>query len=261
MTGHLLEINNLNKSYFASAGTRQIILEGVNFKIRSDAAGSFTTLLAPLGAGKTTLLKAISGLESFEGEVLLNGSKVTEATGEIIYIPEKCLSFPWLNVKDNIELPIKSTRKISTSYPGISEMIELVGLSGYEDYYASSLHTGFRLRIAIARAVSVNPKIILLDDVFKNLDGETRAELIVVLNNIVRIKKIAFILATTNISDAIQLSQRILLMGKNPGKIFKEIDIPSIQAPNQSEIITKLRSDIEESLKSQNMLNSVLVTL
>jgi len=260
---NLLDIKNLSKSYYDDAGTRQIILENINLQLMSDEnSTSLISILAPLGSGKTTLLKTICGLESFEGEVNVNGKRITEPNGEIIYIPEKPSSFTWLNIKDNVELPSKLYKKNDKKFTfDVDEIIYLVGLSGYEDFYTSSSASGFRLRIAIARALSFNPKFILLDDVLKNLDGETRIELIDILNEIKAAKNIFFMLATTNISDAISLSQKIFLMRKNPGRIIKEIDISMAHPADNSEIITKFKNEIEEAFKSQGMFHSVLVSL
>ena len=263
MAENILDIKNLSKSYYNDAGTRQIVLEDINLQVKtSDNTGSFTSVLAPFGSGKTTLLKLVAGLESFNGEVSLNGKRIGEPSGELIYIPEKSSSLPWLDVKENIELPSKIYKpRKNNSHFNINELISLVGLSGYEDFYTSSLPSGFRLRIAIARAMSFNPKFILLDDVFKNLDGETRSELIELLRNLTTVKNFSFLLATTNISDAILLSEKIFLMRKNPGQIIKEIKIPKLSQTDNSEIITQFKNEIEDTFKSQGMFHSVLVSL
>ncbi len=256
-----LEIRNLSKSYVNDVGLNQIILEDVNFEIHSpESNGSFTTILAPFGSGKTTLLKIIAGLENYTGEVNLNRKGIPKPYNEIIYIPEKPSSYPWLNVRENIELPSKLNKLDKSVSLEMNELINLVGLSGYEDFYTSPDMSGFRLRIAIARALSFNPKLILLDDVLKNLDGETRLELIELLKNLTA-KKYSFLLAATNISDAILLSEKIYLMKKNPGQIVKQINIPKPIKIEDSEIITKYKSEIESELRSQGMLNSVLVSL
>lgn len=255
------EIRNLSKSYLNDVGLNQIILEDVNFEIHSpESNGSFTTILAPFGSGKTTLLKIIAGIENYTGEVNLNRKGIPKPYNEIIYIPEKPSSYPWLNVRENIELPSKLNKLDKSVSLEMNELINLVGLSGYEDFYTSPDMSGFRLRIAIARALSFNPKLILLDDVLKNLDGETRLELIELLKNLTA-KKYSFLLAATNISDAILLSEKIYLMKKNPGQIVKQINIPKPIKIEDSEIITKYKSEIESELRSQGMLNSVLVSL
>jgi NitT/TauT family transport system ATP-binding protein len=263
MAAFNFEIKNLSKSYLNYAGLKQIILENVNFEIRSGKeSGSFTTILAPFGSGKTTLLKIVAGLEESDGEVNLNGKRITKPYNEIIYIPEKLSSYPWLNVRENVELPSKLVqRNDKTSSFDTNELINLVELSGYEDFYTASDTSGFRLRIAIARALSFNPRLILLDDVLKNLDGETRLELMDLLKNLSTTRNYSFLLAATNISDAILLSEKIYLMRKNPGQIIREISISKPIKIEDSEIITKYKNEIESELRSHGMLNSVLVSL
>ena len=261
MAENILDIKNLSKSYYNDAGARQIVLEDLNFQIQSNEnGGSFASILAPFGSGKTTLLKILAGLESYNGEVSLNGKRIDEPTGKIIYIPEKPSSFPWINVKQNIELPSKLyKRKGKKLQFKAEELINLVGLSGYEDFYASSSASGFQQRIAIARALSFNPKFILLDDVLKNLDAETHVEFIELLKLITGEKKTSFLLATTNISEAILLSQKVFLMRKNPGQIIKKFDVPKFDTSGNSEIITKYKNEIENAFKSQGMFQSVLI--
>lgn len=262
MEENILEIKNLSKSFINSAGFRQIVLENLNLKLTLDESnGNFISILAPLGSGKTTLLKIIAGLESAKGEVSLKGKSVTEPTGEIIFIPEKSAAYPWLNVKENILLPSKLNKGKKRQSIDTGYLINLVGLSGYEDYFTSSLNSGFNLRIAVARALTFNPKIILLDDVLKNLDGETRFELIDLFKLITNETKVSFIMTTTNISDALLLSRRIILMNNNPGKIIKEIDIPKIEIKVNSEIFTKFKTEIEATFKSQGMFHSIFVTM
>ena len=263
MVENILDIKNLSKSYYNDAGARQIVLEDVNFQMQSNEnGGSFASILAPFGSGKTTLLKILAGLESYNGEVSLNGKRIDEPTGKIIYIPEKPSSFPWINVKQNIELPSKLyKRKGKKLQFKAEEVINLVGLSGYEDFYASFSASGFQQRIAIARALSFNPKFILLDDVLKNLDTETRVEIIELLQLITAEKRTSFLLATTSMTDAILLSQKVFLMRKNPGQIIKELDTPKSDNSGNSEIITKYKNEIENELKSRGMFHSVLVSL
>lgn len=261
MAEKILEIKILSKAFFNQSGAKLIVLENVNLQIKADDdSGNFNTILAPLGSGKTTLLRIIAGLENADGEIKLNGKTILQPSGEIIYIPENITSFPWLTVRENIELPANLNKNLKMSSKA-DELIELVGLSGYENFHSSSEPSGFRLRIALARAIACNPKFILLDDVLKKLDGETRLEIIELLGSLSRSKNISFVLATTNISDAITISNKIFLMRKNPGKIINEMDIPPLNDPNISEIITKIKNAIEEVYKSQNMLNSVLISL
>lgn len=262
MADSILDIKNLSKTYISSEGTNQIILEDINLDLKiGDELGAFISILAPLGSGKTTLLKIIAGLETYEGEVTFNAKKIIEPCG-IIYIPERPSVLPWLNVKQNIELPAKlSTGRSNQTISNIDELITLVGLNGYEDFYPFSTLSGFQLRIAVARALTFNPKLILLDDVLKNLDSETRAETVEFLKIITNQKKASFLLATTNILDAILLSDKVFLMRKNPGRIIGELTLPKHTLADNSEIITKYKNEIETVFNAQGMFQSVLVSL
>ncbi len=262
MAEAILNIKNLSKSYLTIAGINQIILEDVNLHIELDENfGSFFSILAPIGSGKTTLSKIIAGFESFEGEFSFNAKRIIESRGEIIYIPEKPSIFPWLNVAQNIALPIKLSKNNEGKQfnSNIGQLINLVGLSGYEDFYPNSTNSGFQLRMAIARALLFNPKLILLDDVLKNLDGETRIEIIELLKGLTVEKKVSFLLLTTNILEAILLSKKIFLMCGNPGNIFKQIELPTSLNSDNSEIITKFKNEIEAAFKVHGMFHSVLV--
>lgn len=263
MAENNLDIKHLCKSYYNDSGARQIVLEDVNCQIKSNEnGGSFTSILAPFGSGKTTLLKILAGLESYNGEVSLNGKRIEKPTGEIVYIPEKPSSFQWLSVKENIELATKLDKNSKKKNQfNTHELVNLVGLNGYEDFFTSDFASGFRQRIAIARALSFNPRFILLDDILKNLDAETHIEFVELLKLITAEKNTSFLLATTNMSDAIFLSQKVFLMRKNPGQIIKEIDIPKSDSASNSEIITKYKNEIENELKSRGMFHSVLVSL
>lgn len=259
----ILSVQNLSKTYLASYGVKRIVLEDISFKVPvSESESKFVTVLAPLGAGKTTLLKSIAGLIKHDGYVTLEEKVLSEPNGDIIYIPENCFAYPWLNVKENIELAhnLKLKEDVEDIYT-TEEIIELVGLTGYENYFCSLKKSGFNVRVAIGRALKANPKFILLDDVFKNLDGETRMELIDTLKKIIASTKVSFLAATTNVSDAILISHTIILMRKNPGRIIKEIKVPNLEGQKDSEIITKIKNEIEMELKSQNMLNSIIISL
>lgn len=260
MANQTLQVKNLTKVYLNKFGSKLIVLEDISFSI-SDSE-QFTTILAPLGAGKTTLLKSIAGLESHHGEVCINDKFLTEPTADVIYIPSKHNSFPWLNVRENIQLPFKlKVKNLTNSSEKYDKIIEMLGLDGYDNYFPNSAPSGFNIRIAVGRALAVEPKFILLDDIFTNLDGETRIELIDMLKKISVSSTVQFLLTTTNISEAMLLSQKIFLMNKNPGRIIKEIAIPRAQSDAQSEIFTKIKNEIETELKAQNIPNSVLISL
>lgn len=218
----ILELKNVSKFFTGHSGFRIHVLENINIKIESLSSGRLFSVLAPFGAGKSSLLKIISGLEKSSGGIVkLNDKEISHPSGEIVLIPEKPSSFPWLNVKQNIEF-VSAFRNTKVNS---KELIELVGLTGYENHFPNERSLGFRFRISLARALAVEPRFILLDDPFRNLLKETKKEIIDLIEEIKKSSSTCFILTTTNITDAINLSDEIFLMKSHPGQIFHSIKI------------------------------------
>ncbi len=249
----LLEIKNLSKLFHGPAGSRIHVLDGINFTI--DSAGNddrLTSVLSPAGAGKTTLLKIISALEKPSGgEVILKEKEYLQPDGRITYIPENASSFPWMSVNQNIEfaLNLKNINQEEVKKRK-DEVISLVGLGGYGNHYPHEKSSGFRFRISLARALAIQPEVVLLDDCFKNLHSETKKELHDLIKSIKQQLNVIFILATSNISEAVDLSGNILLLKKNPGKIFRQINVIEFNKNHQGEDKNvSLKSEIEKSFE------------
>ncbi len=242
-----LEIKNLYKYFHGEAGAKLFVLEDIN--ISNDfnkRLGSIVSILAPFGSGKSTLLKIISAIEKpSEGTVILNGKPYESSDGQVIYIPEKPSSFPWMSVKQNIQF---STSLNKNEITGIDDAISSVGLTGYEDHFPHEKSTGFRFRISVARALALKPILILLDDPLKNLHGETKKEILELLRNLKEKLNMNFMFSTTNITDAINLSDKIYLMKGHPGKIFKEIDLAKDKlSKNSPDFYNQVRTEIESA--------------
>lgn len=263
-----LSVTGLKKYYTESddvpnsGAYKKLVLDNINFSISSpDKKGKIATILAPLGAGKSTLLKVISGLEHpSEGKVLLNNTEYKSPDGTIVYIPEKPSSFPWYNVQENLEFVLKvQPGKVKSD---LKNLISLVGLSGYEDHFPHNKSLGFRFRIALARALSFNPQLVLLDDCFKSMQPETKNEIHLLVKRISEELNINFLLATTSIHEAIWLSDQVFLMKKNPGTIFKEIDMSAKTNTGgiDAEMIAQ-RNKIEEYFRAEKIIDSVSFSL
>ena len=246
---NILEIKNISKDYTDSSGYSIHLLEDISLTVNK---GSITSILAPTGAGKSSLLKIICGLEK-----PTTGTINFESGSEkLVFIPSKSSSFPWYSVYENVELVVKDKSRIK-------KILEDVGLEGYENHYADNNSTGFRFRIALARALAAEAKIIVLDEPFsskiKPVTNERIYELIFEIN---KNYGITFLLGTSNLSESILLSNKIYLMQKTPGKV---IDSISIEFANQrtvefmnDDLFVSYRNTIEESLKknrSQNLSN------
>ncbi len=246
----LLEVNNISKSFHGLAGAKQLVLGGISFKLNvTESYGNINSILAPANSGKTILLKIISAIEKpSEGEILLLGRKYEKPTGEITLIPEKPSSFPWMNVRQNIEFALNLKNNDPSNLKNIDEIISSVGLTGYEDHFPHEKSLGFRFRISIARALAIKPRIILLDEPLKNLHGETRKEIFSLINNLTKELNLNIIIATANISDAISISNKIFLMTPYPGKIAKEFDIDrSKDLHEHSDYFISIKHSVEKS--------------
>jgi len=252
----LLKLESIGKSFASEAGLTIRVLENINFEIPVSNKGTITSILAPFGSGKSTLLKIISGIiEQSSGNIFFNNS---DRKKRIPLIPEKPSSFPWLNVKQNIEFGLNLTEE--KKY-GKQELISLVGLEGYENHFPDNKSLGFRFRISLARAAALNPSFILIDDSFKQMNNENREEIYKLLIEISVKEKQNFILATTNLVEAIRLSDRIFLMSKKPAEIIHRIEIDkkyfSDIRNHTSEIFTKFKSEIEEAFESAQTLTTI----
>ncbi len=218
----ILEVKSASKFIAKHSGLNIHLLDKINLKIKFTGNSKLVSILAPSGAGKSILLKIISGIEKpDEGTVVLNGSEYKKPSGEIAFIPEEPSSFPWLSVRQNVEF----TANLKKENIDIQKLIDLVGLTGYENHYPNERSTGFRFRISVARALAVKPKIILLDDPLRNLNKETKKEIIRLIKKLKEHAGTCFIMTTTNITDAIHLSDEVFLMKDRPGQIIGNIKI------------------------------------
>ncbi len=252
----LLKLKSISKSFSSEAGLNINVLENISFEIPFNDKGTITSILAPFSSGKSTLLKVISGItEQSSGKIFFNGS---ESKKRIPLIPEKPSSFPWLSVKQNIQFGLNLTEEKKYS---MQDIISFVGLTGYENHFPHNKSYGFRFRISLARALAFNPSFILIDDSLKQMNNESREEVYKLLNEISSEEKQNFIFATTNLVEAIQLSDRIFLMSKKPGEIIHQIEIDgrysSDTQTHTSEKFTKLKSEIEKAFESIQSLTTI----
>jgi NitT/TauT family transport system ATP-binding protein len=233
----MLMLNGVSKIFGSvDNGTQQVkAVEGVSLEVR---AGEFFSIIGPSGCGKSTLLRIIGGLISdFEGEVRVGSDRVEGPHPWIAVVFQEESTFPWRTALGNVEfglemsgVPLAERRKKAL------EMIQLVGLDGFEERYPSELSGGMRQRVAIARALVMEPKILLMDEPFGALDEQTR---IILGEELLKIRdKLGqtIVFVTHNINESVQLSDRVMVMTARPGRVkavFK-IDLPH---PRDSTII------------------------
>jgi ABC-type nitrate/sulfonate/bicarbonate transport system ATPase subunit len=241
----LLELKNISKSVHGLAGSKVRVLDKIDFKIdKPDSSGQIISLLSASATELTSLLKIISGVEKHnEGEVLLSGKKYQASLGEIVYIPEHPSSFPWLDVKQNVEFAVNNEKN------KVNEAISLVGLEGYETHFPDNDSLGFRFRISLARAIATGAKIILLNEPLKNLHGETKKEIFNLISELTKKIDITIIIASININDTLLISDKIFLMKRHPGRIADAIEIDKSKELNiHSDYFHSTKTDIEKFL-------------
>lgn len=243
----MIELDKISKSYKDSRGFQKVILKDISLNI----SDKNTAVIAPEGSGKTTLLKIIAGIEPPDSGMVNNSNNSKKA-----FIPQQSSSFPWLNVIENIKY-----FNNSISNEDLGSIISLLGLDGYENHIPHENSLGFRFRISLARALAVNPNILVLDNTFSQMDGRTKEECYEVINSISN-KNIVIVLATTSISEALLLTQNIMLLKKNPAEVVNNYNFVRDTEDISKLIISKefltLRSTIEDEFKkieSQRFIN------
>lgn len=207
-------------------------LRDVSFEVEH---GEFVALIGPSGCGKSTILNAIASLVSHEeaevsGKILMNGVDARQEAaraGTLGYVFQRDALFPWRNVLQNVEAGLEvrgmapAERRARTR-----ELIQRVGLTGFEDYFPHKLSGGMRQRTALIRTLAYDPQLILMDEPFGALDAHTRLILQAELLRIWAQTRKTIIFVTHDLAEAITLGQRVILFSRRPGTIIQVYDIP-----------------------------------
>jgi NitT/TauT family transport system ATP-binding protein len=223
----LIEMKGLGKTYPAADGRPVHAIASVNCVV---AAGEFVAVLGPSGCGKSTLMMMTAGLlRPSEGSVTFKGQQVTEPLRDFGVVFQDAVLLPWRNVIENVELP----GEVASVSPDkrrakAAEMIRLVGLAGFESKYPRELSGGMQQRVAIARSLSLNPSLLLMDEPFGALDAMTREQMNLELQRISFQSGATVLFVTHSIAEAAFLADRVLVMSGRPSTVREivQIDIP-----------------------------------
>jgi NitT/TauT family transport system ATP-binding protein len=195
--------------------------------------GEFVCLLGPSGCGKSTLLNIAGGFERpTSGSVKIDGAEVHEPNAKRVFVFQEYGIFPWASVWDNIALGVRDQSKVE-QHRIVEEVIELVGLSGFERSYPMELSGGMKQRVEVARALAVSPDVLFMDEPFGALDSLTRLTLRTELLRIWDERKPTVLFVTHDVDEAMQLAERIVVFSARPGRIA---EIVSVDMPHPRDI-------------------------
>ena len=235
----ILEVKGIGKRYQNKDGEVQA-LKNVNFRVKP---GEFVSIIGPSGCGKSTLLSIIAGLEEkSEGEIYILNEKVTGVSPKIGYMLQRDCLLEWRTIFSNalFGLEVKG-KKSKENIEYVESLLKKYSLYDFKDKYPSEISGGMRQRAALIRTLAVKPKILLLDEAFCALDYQTRIMVTNDIYQILRQENITALIVTHDISEAISMSDRVLVLSKRPGTIkdIHKIDFDisraySIKLPRES---------------------------
>ncbi|WP_159500447.1 ABC transporter ATP-binding protein [Microbacterium sp. 18062] len=255
----MLALNNVAKRY-GDAATGTLAVQDLTFEI---GRNEVVTIVGPSGCGKTTVLKLMAGLiDPTSGSITIDDVAVTRPPKEIALVFQDYINslYPWMTVGQNVEFPLKrEVRDRAQRKERMMAAIESVGLLGFEDRYPWQLSGGMQQRVAIARGLAYQPRMLLMDEPFGALDAQTRAELEDLVLRVRDAFDITIVFVTHDIDESVYLADRVLVMGPRP--TFIEADLPVELPAPRDQIETKelpefarVRSDVYRRIRRSSEL-------
>jgi NitT/TauT family transport system ATP-binding protein len=229
-----ITVSKVSRSFVGADGSRTDALQNINFEIEDAYSregrdiGEFRVLLGPSGCGKSTLLRLIAGLDEADtGEILVNEKPVHGPGKDRGMVFQKYTSFPWLTVAGNIAYGLKingvSEKQRKET---VAQLVQDIGLSGFENAYPETLSGGMQQRVAIARTLALRPSVILMDEPFGALDAQTRSEMQQLLLKVWDETASTILFVTHDVDEAVYLADRIFVMSAHPGTITENVQVP-----------------------------------
>ena len=231
----ILVVDEVSKRFDTPEGPL-VAVDRISFTV---APGEFLAVIGPSGCGKSTLFNMIGGLlADYDGRISVAGEKVRGPHAAIGMVFQEESTFPWRTVIENVGFPLEIAGQAKKQrQEQAKSFIKLVGLDGFENRYPSELSGGMRQRVSMARTLASQPKILLMDEPFAALDEQTRLLLGDKVLQIQQQLKQTTLLITHNITEAVQLADRILVMTYRPGRLKRMVEI-KLPRPRSSEIVS-----------------------
>ena len=219
----ILEVKNISKKYQGEKG-EVLAIDNVNFRANK---GEFIGIIGPSGCGKSTLLSIIAGLEKkTTGEIYIEGEKIEGISDKVGYMLQKDCLLEWRTIFNNCIFGLEVKGKINKENKEyVEKLLKKYNLYDFKDKYPSELSGGMRQRVALIRTLAVKPKILLLDEAFSALDYQTRIMVTNDIYHILRKEGITALIVTHDISEAISMSDKVLVLSKRPGTVKDIIKI------------------------------------
>ena len=232
----LLEVKDISFSYHTLNG-ETTALSHISFSLMP---GEFLAIVGPAGCGKSTILNMISGLlKPEEGEILMNGSPLSKNNSQIGYMFQKDQLLEWRTIYKNVILGLEIKKeKTPEKLSFIEELLRTYGLDKFKNAYPSQLSGGMRQRAALIRTLALKPDLLLLDEPFSALDSQTRLAVSDDIGKILRNEKKPAILVTHDISEAISMADRIIVLTNRPATIQKELSI-KLSIPERTPLLSR----------------------
>ncbi len=201
-----------------------VVLKDVSFDVQE---GEFVSLLGPSGCGKTTTLTIIAGFQkSNGGKIVVNGKEVSKPGPDRSFMFQNYALFPWLKVGENIEYPMKKMKVPKAQRKQkLKELLEMAQLTDYENYYIHEISGGMKQRVALLRAIACDPQVLLMDEPLGAVDFQMRQLLQMQLESILQQKKTTALMVTHDVDESIYLSDRVIVMSRDHGKILADVKI------------------------------------
>ena len=235
MSNPILQLRSINKSFRSSDGSDRLVLDTVDFTL---AEGEIVALLGQSGSGKSTLLRIMAGLITADsGEVSYRGKPIYGPAAGVSMVFQSFALFPWLTVQKNVELGLEALGVSPTEQARrAKDAIALIGLEGFEGSLPRELSGGMRQRVGIARALVLEPEVLLMDEAFSALDvmtGEHLRDDILELWQSGKLPTKSLLVVSHNIEEAVMMADRVLIFSSNPGRVRVELPI-TLSRPRQA---------------------------